>query len=103
MITLPDICGLTDEQATEECYSMARWIGRKVGHRMAITSMMDDIGYDEVGRLKEATIADIRRHFEEGDADPSDLDTILGAIEFAMLREAYIVSCALWLPVGGAA
>jgi hypothetical protein len=103
MITLPDISSLTHEQATEECYAVADKIGREIGHCMAIASMWAELGYDDVGRVKDATLADARRCFEDGNADPDDINTIMSAIELAMLREAYIVSCASWLPMGGRA
>jgi len=103
LINLPDISTLTHEQATEECFSVADRIGREIGHSMAIAAMWAELGCNDVDRLKNATVADVRQCFEDGHGDPDDIDTIMSAIELAMLREAYVTSCASWLPMGGTA
>lgn len=100
---LHDITNMSHEEATEECFSMADRIGRVVGRQMAIKSMLAEYGAEEVDHLRKETFADIRQHFEQGCADASDTETIIQAIELAALEEAFIVSCASWLQVGGSA
>lgn len=99
----PDIETLIHQEATRECFAAAEKLGRMFGRQMAIRSMLADYSAQQVVNLRNLTISDIRRHFEQGGADADDIDKIVDRIDSAAITEAFIISCALWSTTGGEA